>query len=295
MIPFYRELHDRTLGVIVERIENVVVDLLDEMPLVEGGAFTRNIYGEEQKRLDVLSNEMIVGALKGADGVNYLASEELDQPVKVGEKGYFVAFDPLDGSSNIESNNLMGSIFGIYASEGVPGSCSQLVASFYTLYGPTVRLVFAHADSVTECVMMRKGEFKGRFVRAKELRIPEKLGVYGIGGSRKSWPAGVDILVHELESAGSKLRYGGSLVGDFNQVLHNGGLFAYPGTHDRPLGKLRLLYEVAPISLVAEFAGGAATDGKVRILGKRLKSHADTSPLFAGSRSVVVRASELIQ
>ena len=295
MIPFHRELSDTTFGLIVKRIEGVVHELLDDMPLVEGGAYSRNIYGEEQKRLDVLSNEMIVSALKGATGIGYLASEELDEPLRVDEQGYFVAFDPLDGSSNIESNNLMGSIFGIYASRGVPASCSTLVASFYTLYGPTVRMIFAHEGSVSECVMIKKGELKDNFVKTRVMKIPEKLGVYGIGGSRKSWPAGLDALEHELELAGSKLRYGGSLVGDFNQVLHNGGLFAYPGTRERPLGKLRLLYEVAPISLVAEFAGGAATDGKARILEKALKSHTDTSPLFAGSRAAVARVSELIQ
>jgi len=251
------------LGVIFSEFERAVVSLLDEIPEARGVSGGTNIYGEKQKKLDVVANDLFIRCFESTRVVSIVATEELGEPLKLNSSGGFaVVMDPLDGSSNIESNNLMGTIVGIHRDFSFPLKPADQVCALYTLYGPSTTMVFATKDRVAEFVLSRKGESRNRFVVTSDnLRIHERGEVYGVGGLRMKWLPQVKKLVEELESQGYKLRYGGSFVGDFNQVLHYGGLFSYPSTSDSPSGKLRALYEAGPISFIAEAAGGYATDG----------------------------------
>jgi fructose-1,6-bisphosphatase I len=282
---------------LLDAFTQAVVTLLDEIPNVQGTSSSFNIYGEEQKQLDLLANDLLLNALENSGCVSTIATEELDKPKKIAERGFSVVIDPLDGSSNIESNNLMGTIMGIYQDAlNFPVKPSDQICALYTVYGPSTTLVFATRSTAYELVLVRKGEYKGKFVEKKaNLIIPEKPSVYGVGGSKKSWLPAVSKFVEELEQKGLKLRYGGSLVGDFNQVLHNGGVFAYPATLDRPEGKLRHLYEAGPIAFIAHAAKGYASDGKSSILEKPITRHDQCTPLYVGTTAVVKRLEELMR
>ncbi len=283
------------LGVIFSEFEHSVVSLLDEIPEARGVSGGTNIYGEKQKKLDVVANDLFIRCFESTHVVSIVATEELGEPLKLNSSGFAVVMDPLDGSSNIESNNLMGTIVGVYRDFSFPLKPAGQVCAFYTVYGPSTTMVFATKNRVAEFVLSRSGESRNRFVVASDnLRIHERGEVYGVGGLRVKWLPQVKKLVEELESQGYKLRYGGSFVGDFNQVLHYGGLFSYPSTSDSPSGKLRALYEAGPISFIAEAAGGYATDGKQPILEKTLTRHDERTPLYVGSRSVCKRIEELM-
>lgn len=288
--------YDERLGAIFAEFERSVVALIDEIPEAREGFGGTNIYGEQQKRLDVLANELFIRCFESSGAVAEVATEELGQPLKLGEEGFAVVMDPLDGSSNIASNNLMGTIVGIYRKLAFPLKPEDQLCAFYTLYGPATTMVFATPKGVHEFVLARKGENRNRFLVAREnLRLKEKGEVYGVGGLRTKWPPQVRTLVEELEAQGYKLRYGGSLVGDFNQVLHYGGLFAYPATTDSPSGKLRALYEAGPIAYIAHAAGGYASDGTRPILAKQIAKHDEKTPLYVGSTSVAKRIEEIFR
>ncbi|MEM0271495.1 MAG: class 1 fructose-bisphosphatase [Thermoprotei archaeon] len=283
------------LAAIFSEFERAVVSLLEEIPEARGMSGGTNIYGEKQKKLDVVANDLFIKCLESTGVVSQVATEELDEPLKLEGSGLAVVMDPLDGSSNVETNNLMGTIVGVYKELNFPLKPVAQVCAFYTVYGPSTTMVFAGGGRVAEFVLAKKGESKNRFIVVGDnLRIHERGEVYGVGGLRSKWPPHVKKLVEELESQGYKLRYGGSFVGDFNQVLHYGGLFSYPSTTDSPNGKLRALYEAGPISFIAEMAGGYATDGKQSILQKTLVEHGERTPLYVGSKIVCKRVEELV-
>lgn len=285
---------NRKVGAMLAEFERTVVELIDQLPEAREGVGGTNIYGEQQKKLDVVANQLFLECFERSGAVSQVATEELAQPMKLGEEGLAVVMDPLDGSSNIESNNLMGTIVGVYSALSFPLRAEQQLCAFYTVYGPTTTMVFATREGAHEFVLARRGENRDRFVVAKQnLQLKEKGEVYGVGGLRTKWQPQVRALVEELESQGYKLRYGGSLVGDFNQVLHYGGLFAYPATLDAPSGKLRALYEAGPIAFIAHAAGGYASDGKQPILTKPIAKHDEKTPLYVGSRAVAKRIEEL--
>jgi fructose-1,6-bisphosphatase I len=142
---------------------------------------------------------------------------------------------------------------------------------------------------------MRKGEHAGKFVSAyKNVRLPAKPSVYGIGGLRSSWIPEVRRFAESLEARGFKLRYGGTLVGDYNQILRFGGIFSYPALRDKPKGKLRLMYETSPIGLITEQAGGAASDGRTRILDIMPSSLNESAPAYIGNIELVREVEELL-
>lgn len=287
--------YNKKLGALFTQFERCVVELLDAIPESREGVGGTNIYGEQQKKLDVLANDLFIKCFESSGVVSEVATEELGEPRRLGGEGFAVVMDPLDGSSNIESNNLMGTIVGVYGGRlSFPIKPESQVCAFYALYGPTATVVFATPTATHEFVLARRGENRNRFVVAKQnLRLKDKGEVYGVGGSRTKWLPQVRALVEELESQGYKLRYGGSLVGDFNQVLHYGGLFAYPATTDAPNGKLRALYEAGPIAFIAHAAGGYASDGRNPILSKPIAKHDERTPLYVGSRSVAKRIEEI--
>jgi len=237
----------------------------------------QNASGETQLQLDIQSDLIIEEELSRIGTIHTIASEEKEEPMLLNEKGqFFIAFDPLDGSSLVDVNLSVGSIFGIYDGEFLG---SKLVASCYVVYGPRVELVFASEGKV-RLYLLQEGEFE--FV--KEIHLAPKGKINAPGGTQQHWAPYHKAMVDSLFSQGYRLRYSGGMVPDLHQILlKGGGLFSYPGTTDKPEGKLRMLFEVFPFAHIFETAGGKAVDGHKRVL-ENIPSHVhDTTPCFFGS------------
>lgn len=273
---------------------------------VLGDAGNANVFGEQQQKLDILANRSIELCLEYRGNVGIIASEELDEPKVITKSGtsgrYVVIFDPLDGSSNIDVNVSVGTIFSILerdpsgfsskdpAADVLQPGVKQLAAG-YIVYGSSTMLVYTTGEGVH---MFTLDPSVGAFILASEnVKMPEKGKSYSVNeGNAHSFPDGVKRYLDwcKTEEAGPyTTRYIGSLVADFHRTLLRGGLFLYPPTAKSPSGKLRLLYEANPIAFLAEQAGGAATDGKVRIMDKQPKSLHERTPLFVGSKSEMDR------
>lgn len=247
------------------------------------------MYGEQQLELDVWMNNLFVDALRDSGLVSQVASEEMGEVKAVGRGRFSVVLDPLDGSSNVKSNNIFGTIFGVFDGKDLPARGSDLFAAGYLIYGPATTFVYATRQGVHEFVQgggTRPDDF---FLIAEGLRLPARGKLYGIGGHRDRWIPEVKAFVGELEKELMNLRYGGSFVGDFNQILHYGGFFAYPALVDKPAGKYRLHFESNPISFVVEAAGGAGTTGAERILDVPATAVDQTVPTYVGNRDLVER------
>lgn len=261
-----------------------------QMPSLLGMTKNFNPFGEKQTELDVFANESFSKALLDTGTVGWVASEELDTPLggyNQSSDSIAVGMDPLDGSSNVTTNNPLGSIFGIWRGE-IPKEGRELVGAAFVTYGPTLTLTLAVSGRVDQYVELREGENSGKFALAyREMKLPEKPEVYGFGGTRSEWIPPVEKFVRTLESRGMRLRYGGTFIGDYNQVIRKGGIFGYPMHMGKPAGKLRLCYETAPVSMINELAGGYASDGKQAILEIVPTNLMETSPFYIGNKSLV--------
>jgi len=246
---------------------------------------TYNIYGEEQIKLDKRANEIILLALRNSKMVKQAGSEEEEEVVQMdSRKGHFgVTIDPLDGSSLIPTNLAIGIIVSIYENGDIMSGLKNITQAFYVLLGPLTLMVFADKSGVSQFVYNGKGVFD--LVKEKII-IPEGK-LYSPGGLRKEWINSHCDLIRSFEENGFKLRYSGSFVPDFHQVLVYGGIFSYPALIDKPDGKLRLLFEVGPMSFIAEKAGGAATDGMNRILDIIPTKVDQRAPLYIGSKELI--------
>ena len=268
-----------------------------------GGA---NADGDVQKKLDVLANDAVLKALRACPAVAYYASEEEDEIQSLrADGGYAVAVDPLDGSSNIDANTSIGTIFSVYPAspDGATGSFfrpgSEQVAAGYAIYGPYSALVLTLGEGVELFVL----DPSGRYVRTDMLpSIPRTTREYAINASNyRYWLEPVrdfiDDCIAGAEGPRAKdfnMRWLASLVGDTHRILSRGGVFLYPADK-RPgyeRGRLRLLYEAAPIALLVEQAGGEATDGLARILDKVPGGLHERTPLVFGSSEKVARVAE---
>jgi fructose-1,6-bisphosphatase I len=244
-----------------------------------------NPSGEAQMAADVYADELLAERLLDIPGVGSYASEERDDVVESDESGeYHVACDPLDGSSNLKPNNGMGTIVGVYE-EPIPASGDALVAASYVLYGPTTTMVVARDGTATE-YLVDDGE---RSVLDEDVTVPADPTVYGFGGRVPDWPAAFSEFVESVEDERLKLRYGGAMVADVNQVLTYGGIFGYPMLENRPEGKLRLQFEGHPIAAIVSAAGGASTDGDQSLLAKEPSGLHERSPLFVGNDELIER------
>lgn len=244
-----------------------------------GYTATQNATGDTQLKLDVLSDEIITASLGKISSIKELVSEEKEEPLKISQNGeYIVAYDPLDGSSLVDVNFAVGSIFGIYKGELKP---ANLVASVYSVYGPRTELVIA-GDKVELFRLDKNGDF----ALAKELKIEQKGKLNATGGSQKGWDEKHRSLIKSLFDEGYRLRYSGAMVSDLHQILlKGGGLFSYPATSDAPKGKLRLSFEVLPFAYIYERAGGFAVDGSgKRLLEISIEKVHQTSPCYFGSK-----------
>ena len=245
-------------------------------------ADAENPSGECRLAADEYADELLEARLGGVDGVGAYASEEREGVVDTGE-GYAVAVDPLDGSSNLEPNNVMGTIVGVYDAE-LPASGRGLVAAGYVLYGPITTMAFARDGSVTE-YLIEDGEAT---VLNEDVTLPDDPTVYGFGGRVPDWPDDFAAYVDEIESA-LKLRYGGAMIGDVNQVLTYGGVFAYPKLRSAPDGKLRLQFECNPVGYVIECAGGRSSDGSGSVLDLEPDGLHERTPVYLGNADLIDR------
>ena len=250
---------------------------------------TINPFGEKQAELDVFSNDSFAKSLLDTGVVGSVASEELERPMEknLGSDSFSVAMDPLDGSSNIITNNPLGSIFGVWRGP-LPQSGRNLVASAFITYGPTLSITLTNGKSVDQYIEVREGKDAGRFALAyKSMKLPDDPEVYGFGGTRSDWVPQVEKFVSGLEARGMHLRYGGTFIGDYNQVIQRGGIFSYPAHKSKPKGKLRILYETAPVSYITQLAGGKSSDGTKSILDIQPTKLSETSPFYVGNASLI--------
>ena len=288
-LPQHAGQFDRDLGRLFSRFASLSTRIRRELPIRRDPAATRNVYGEQQLELDVWMNDAFVEAFRESKLVSLVASEEMGAVKDVGRGRFSIVIDPLDGSSNVKSNNTFGTIFGIFEGVPLPAQGSELLAAGYVIYGPATTLVYATAKEVHEFVQGGGGRPEEFFLIEESLRLPAKGKLYGIGGRREKWIPEVKAFAGELEQELMNLRYGGAFVADFNQILHYGGFFAYPAQVDKPTGKYRLQFESNPIAFVAEAAGGGGTTGTERILDVAPTGIEQTVPTYVGNRDLVER------
>ena len=269
-----------------------------------GSAGTTNAQGEDVQKLDIIANETIMACLGFRGNVGIMVSEEDDEPTIIkeldGEAKYIVLFDPLDGSSNIDVNVSIGTIFSIQqrlehvASSKVMDHILQpgyrQIAAGYMVYGSSTVMAYTTGDGVH---MFTLDPAIGAYRLSQEhVKMPPGGRIYSVNEAyRTQFPQGVQEYLEwtKTDEAGYSLRYIGSLVADFHRTLLKGGVFLYPPTKKTPGGKLRLLYEANPLAFLAEQAGGAATDGKQRILEKMPTALHERTSLVIGSKAEVDR------
>ncbi len=249
-----------------------------------GTVDAENPSGETQLEADVWADRLLRERLSNVDGVAEYASEESDRILECGDSaGLSVATDPLDGSSNLQSNNTMGTIVGVY-DEPLPARGTRLVAAAYVLYGPIVTMMIATDEGVSE-YELGGGE---RSLIEDDVTLPDEPVVYGVGGRAQHWPAAIVDYVREIETE-LKLRYGGAMIGDVNQVMTYGGLFAYPTLEPHPEGKLRLQFEGNPIGYILEQAGGASSNGHRSLLEVEPTELHQRTPVYIGNEEYIER------
>jgi fructose-1,6-bisphosphatase I len=280
---------------------------------VLGSAEATNVQGEAQKKLDVLSNEILLDANEWGGHLAAIASEEMDGPHLIPHRypkgNYLLVFDPLDGSSNIDVNVSVGTIFSVLrCPEGTtepdaasflqPGSAQ--VAAGYAVYGPSTLLVLTLGDGVHEFTLDRE---LGSFVLTRSgLRVPEDTSEFAINASnQRHWEAPVQRYIGELLAGAEgprgrdfNMRWVGSMVADVHRLLTRGGIFSYPLDAKCAArgGRLRLLYEANPMAMLVEQAGGAASTGRQRLLEVAPTALHQRVPVFLGSRNEVLRAAQ---
>lgn len=276
-----------------------------------GSVSKQNVHGEEQKKLDVFADEQFINCLKNSGECAAVASEENDDIILFEEQAdakYVVALDPLDGSSNIDVNVSVGTIFSIYRrlSPDIPVSHDDFlqpgvnqVAAGYIIYGSSTMLVYTTGHGVNGFTLDPSiGEF---CLSHPDIKTPADGNIYSINhGYRWHYSDGVKKYIdHCINSDGTRelpysMRYIGSMVADIHRNLIKGGIFMYPRSKEKPKGKLRLLYECNPLSFVVEQAGGTALNGRRRIMELEPTELHETCPIFMGSPKMVEMLQQLV-
>lgn len=276
-----------TVDEIFDVLAAATPDIRESLPGRRMEQRTENPSGETQLAADAYADDLLLDRLGAIDGVGAYASEERESTVDVGT-GFSVAVDPLDGSSNLRSNNTMGTIVGVYDAT-LPAPGTDLIAAAYVLYGPITTMVAAVDDTATEYVV----EDGQRRPVETDLALPSEPTVYGFGGRVPDWPSDVQEYVREIEQE-LKLRYGGSMIGDVTQVVTYGGIFGYPALQSRPSGKLRVQFEAAPVGYVIEAAGGRSSDGEHSLLAVDPDGLHDRTPVYLGTPALIDRLEETV-
>ena len=273
-----------------EVADQVYEEVAELTPHIRSGLLHRREYvGEEnpsdekQMEADIWANEFLKQEITSIEGVGEFASEEEENIINCGE-GLSVTIDPLDGSSNIPTNNLVGTIVGIYDEE-LPCKGENLISAFYVVYGPLITVMKAEDNQVNEYIVEEKpGDQVETYMASENIEMPEP-HVYGFGGN-KNWTEDMKQFESKISDE-LKLRYGGAFVGDINQTIHQGGVFGYPHRTDALDGKYRLLFECSPVAYIVEAAGGASTNTEKSILNVEAEEIHQREPFFAGDTDII--------
>ncbi len=272
---------------------------------IMGAMGSQNSGGEQQQKLDVLANIRFTRALTKGGEVCALVSEETESYVDLNnDGGYVIAIDPLDGSSNIDVNVSIGTIFSVYRRKSAIGkpiqeedilqTGSAQVAAGYILYGSSTMLVYTTGHGVNGFTYESTlGEY---VLSHANMKMPENGKIYSINeGSANSFAQSVNEYIQFCKDQNYTARYIGSLVADFHRNLLKGGIYIYPATAKDKNGKLRLMYECNALAFLAEQAGGMATDGHTRILELKPKDLHQRTPFYVGSKNMVQKAVSFIK
>ena len=302
----------RDIGLAAKRV-NVEVNKAGLVDIL-GDAGTINVQGEDVKKLDIFANNQFMGVLQHGISCAGIGSEELDEFVSFDDdvsknSKYVCLFDPLDGSGNIDVNISIGTIFGIYRRVSDRGTLARKedflqkgrnqVAAGYIVYGSSTMLVYATRRGVNGFTLDPSiGEF---CLSHPDIKCPPSGKIYSVNhGNFFQYEEGVRKYINQCQnktkdSGGPYTqRYIGSMVADVHRNLIKGGIFMYPGTTDKPKGKLRLLYECNPFAFIAEVAGGRATDGKQPILDIEPSELHQRTPFFVGSKDMMAELEKCI-
>lgn len=263
---------------IINAIKKATIDIKQ---IIEDGDTSKsdntNSTGDTQLKLDIASDIVIERYFKDISTIKEIVSEEQEDIVNINKDGkYYIAYDPLDGSSLVDVNLSVGSIYGIYENSF---KGSNIIASIYIVFGPRVEMVIANNNSVKMYRLKNQD-----FVYIQDIKLNQKGKLNATGSTQMCWYPYHKKMVDELFNEGYRLRYSGGMVPDLHQILlKGGGLFSYPSTTDLPKGKLRQLFEVFPFAYIYKVAGGGAIDGFNDLLKIQTKHIHDTTPCFFGS------------
>jgi fructose-1,6-bisphosphatase I len=272
---------------IIKAIEQASIEIKE---LIETGDTSKsdqeNSTGDTQLKLDIASDEIIERIFKQIPNIKAIVSEEQENIIDLNPNGeYLIAYDPLDGSSLVDVNLSVGSIYGIYKNEF---NAKNIVASVYVVFGPRVEMVVTIDD--VKMYRLKHGKFE--FIQ--NIVLKQKGNLKAPGSTQNCWSDHHKKMVDDIFNDGYRLRYSGGMVPDLHQILlKGGGLFSYPGTSDKPKGKLRQLFEVFPFALAFEKAGGGGIDGFKRVLEVETTHIHDTTPCFFGSNEEIKRVLEV--
>ena len=303
----------RDIGLAAKRV-NVEVNKAGLVDIL-GDTGNVNVQGEEVKMLDEFANDQFTGVLRHGISCAGIASEELDDVVIFNDdisrnSKYICMYDPLDGSSNIDVNVSIGTIFSIYrrvTEKGTPVNIKDFlqagirqVAAGYVIYGSSTILVYATKRGVNGFTLDQSiGEF---CLSHPDIKCPENGKMYSVNhgnyyGYSEQVKSYIEVCQRKNKTNGGPYtqRYIGSMVSDVHRNLIRGGIFLYPGTKEKPNGKLRLLYECNPLAYILEVAGGKATDGKQRILEKVPTELHQRTPFFIGSKKMMEELEEYLR
>ncbi len=268
---------------IVKSIQNIALQIAEELKYADFGYTDHhNSTGDTQLKLDVKSDAIIEAEFRKNPLVRALISEEKEEALELRKDArLIIAYDPLDGSSLVDVNFAVGSIFGIYEDEISP---ANLKAAIYCIYGPRLEMVVC--EDVPKLYRLNR---EGKFSFVKELRLQQKGKLNATGATQKGWSETHAKFIRELFLQGYRLRYSGAMVSDLHQILlKGGGLFSYPATTDAPKGKLRALFEVLPFAFIYERAGGATSDGySGTLFDMKVEKIHQTTPCFFGSKDEI--------
>lgn len=272
---------------------------------LSGQAGSENASGEEVQKLDVLADDLLISCLQNSGECCGIASEENTTFVPIHSSAnakYVVLFDPLDGSSNIDVNVSIGTIFAIYRRISNDGECQlkdflqdgvEQVAAGYVIYGSSTMLVYTTGKGVNGFTLDPSiGEF---CLSHPDIKIPQEGKIYAVNQSAYAkFNEDTRQFIDECMDKSYNLRYVGSMVADVHRTLIKGGIFMYPATSSAPKGKLRLLYECNPLSFIVEQAGGMASNGSQRIMELEATELHQRTPIFIGSPNMVRRVEEIV-
>lgn len=280
-------------------VADVTIDIgKDLRGVMRGYNGTSNTFGENQIKLDVLADHRLMKNLEQEESfqVRQLASEESDEIRILSSRDgrYSVTFDPLDGSSVVDANFSVGTIVGFYDGDlldGKPGRVS-LAGAMYVMFGPATTLVYAVPGGGAHEFVLDEGRF---FLERENLQMAMNGQIYGPGANINKWLPEHQEFIKAIQNKGHHLRYSGAFVSDVNHIfVKGGGIFSNPALTDTPNGKLRLLFELQPLALIAEEMNGAATNGTIPILDLIPRELGERSPVYIGSKHEVELAKQYL-